>query len=856
MYTGGFYAGSGEKFYIQDDTGGMQVYSPDPSMPDVTLGDWVVVTGTLGSYRNERQVQPAAVPDDVDVTDGSPGDVPAPRSVALDEIGEETEGWLVQIRGRAARIEEFTYSWEMDITDGRTTVLVYVDKNTGIDLTGYPVGYTYLITGISAQYNDTYEVKPRLQSDIQVLPSLIVEKEAPMFVGPGDLLTYTITVSNYTQLSLTDVVVTDRVPITNADLARILDGGTLMGGGIISWTAASLADGTAAAFRFVVTATDEVGAVISNTAYAAWATNWPTHEVGAPVYTIVSDRDYIPIYRIQGNGFRSPYDGVRVRTTGVVVGFFEGNYPGSGRFDGFFIQDPTGDGITTTSDGLFVNYGSLPISVNPGDWVVVTGTVEEFSEWDGTACGGDECVTQIGVDLPSDVAVVETGIVTPTVLDPPGDPDEAAVYWESLEGMWVTLPMTGVVVGPTSYGTVMVVPGDEGITRVLRGSPYEGMPVGVRHYRLYGDLDDGSDPPNLIVGSVVTNVDGPLMFSYGNYLVATQAGDAWQAVYTQPLPSQVPSWPAAGANEFTIATFNTYNFDGEDVAVGRLDKVTATIEALGYPTFLALEEIATLSTCTSIDGRIVTGVITDLIDALQAQGYTYAYAASHPDVGCHGVALLWRTDRVTDVVWSTDYQGCSAHGSTTATAYDHYCDGTGLYPLFSRRPVVLTATVTADQGPLRVVVVANHFKSKRGGAEADQRRLEQAQFVAGLVSDFAKKVPHVLVLGDLNDFETSPPLEALYANAPLTSTWFALPETARYSYIYRGVSQVLDHILTSERMRGYLKDVSPLHLNADFPYKPYFEDASVVWRTSDHDPVVATFRWYRVYLPQIMRAGP
>ena len=65
-------------------------------------------------------------------------------------------------------------------------------------------------------------------------------------------------------------------------------------------------------------------------------------------------------------------------------------------------------------------------------------------------------------------------------------------------------------------------------------------------------------------------------------------------------------------------------------------------------------------------------------------------------MGNHGVALLWRTDRVSDVQWSTSYQGCSANGSSSSMAYDSYCDGTGLYPLFSRRPVVVSATVSID----------------------------------------------------------------------------------------------------------------------------------------------------------------
>ncbi|HFD38337.1 MAG TPA: DUF11 domain-containing protein [Anaerolineae bacterium] len=837
MYTGGFYAGSGNaKFYVQDGTGGVQVQMFDENgtpLPTVALGDWVTVTGQIGAYRNEIQLVPADNPNDVSVTAGAPADVPAPLVKGLGEIGEETEGWLVRVQGRATRIQEYTYNWEMDLTDGQHSLLIYVDKNTGASLSGYQIGYTYVITGISTQYDANYQVKPRMQADIALMPSLLIEKEAPLTVQAGALLTYTIRVSNYTQISLTNLVVTDRLPITNAVLAYPLDGGTLMPGGVLSWTYSSLADGAAAAFRFVITATGELGDVISNSRYAVWAAEWVTHETGLPVFTFIGD--YLPIYEIQGDGFRSPYTGLLVRTVGIVTGFFEGNSTAYGNFDGFYIQDPNGDGNDATSDGIFVKYAT---SVNPGvsigDRVTVTGTVDEFSEWDGPTCSSNECQTQIYISSAAAVQINGTGSLSPTVLDPPGDPDAALVYFEAREGMLTTLPLTGAVVGPTSYGTIMVIPGDEGVDRVMRGGPYEGMPFGVRPDERYG-----SGAPNLIVGSVVTGVNGPLAYTYGNYAVSDQ--DGYTVVYSQPLPSPVPTWPAPGTDQFSAATFNTYNFDGEDGNT-KLTKVLSTVINLGPPTWLALEEIATLPTCVDIRGNTVTGVISDLVAALAAQGYTYQYAASHPDVGCHGVAVLWDTARVSQVVTGT-YQTCSASGSSSSTAYDHYCDGTGLYPLFSRRPVVVTGTVATDAGPVQMVVIGSHFKSKRGGSSADQRRLEQAQFVAGLVDSFvAEGTANALVMGDLNDFLDSPPLQALQASGNLTDTFYLLPSETRYSYIHLGVSQVLDHILVSPGLLSAVSDISPLHYNADFPYNPYSGDGSVVWRTSDHDPVAAAFQ--------------
>jgi hypothetical protein len=91
----------------------------------------------------------------------------------------------------------------------------------------------------------------------------------------------------------------------------------------------------------------------------------------------------------------------------------------------------------------------------------------------------------------------------------------------------------------------------------------------------------------------------------------------------------------------------------------------------------------------------------------------------------------------------------------------------------------------------------------------------------------------IIVLGDLNDFHFSSPLETLKGDL-LHNLIETLPIEERYTYIYEGNSQVLDHILVSEALYTQLLSVDILHLNSEFDY----------WhRFSDHDPIVATFKW-------------
>ena len=649
--------------------------------------------------------------------------------------------------------------------------------------------------------------------------NVTISKSAARMVRPGERLTYTLTVANSGLLD--NVVITDVVP-SNATFAYALDGG-VHSQGVVAWTLAAAPTGTHTV-RFAVTATDAL-ATILDSRYGVHATGWPTFTTGPAVHTTVGD--YIPIHAIQGGGASSPFAGCTVKTAGVVTGRFQGNWPTSGIFNGVYLQDATGDGDPNTSDAIFVNHGAASVSVNVGSVVTVTGRVQEYNEYDDPC---PPCETQIRVTNTSDVQVSGLALLPASVmLDPPCDPIAAAANLESLEGMNVALPATSTVVGPTSYETIMVVPGTLGLDRVMRHSACEGMPVGVRHWELYGRIG-GANSPALVVGSVVNSINGPLAYTYGNYVVATQAGSPWSVVTSQPLPFTVPSGPAAGANEFTAATFNAYEFDPDGGAI-KMTKVVAVIAQLNGPTFLAFQEVSP------------TGSLPSLVSHLAARGYPYNYAYSHEDAGGHGVALFWRTDRVSGVVTSTAYQGCSVNGSTSST-YDplnSHCRGIGQYPLFARRPVIVTGTVGLARGNRQVVVIANHFKAK-GTAADDQRRLGEGQFVGGLVDYFVSHgSPNVIVMGDLNDWEDSPPLQALYASGNLTSTWYAVPEDARYSFIYKGVSQVLDHILVSQPMRAWLRDVGPLRIDADYPFNPYSGDAAVVWRTSDHDPISARF---------------
>ncbi|MDH7475587.1 MAG: lamin tail domain-containing protein [Anaerolineae bacterium] len=518
---------------------------------------------------------------------------------------------------------------------------------------------------------------------------------------------------------------------------------------------------------------------------------------------------FVPIYEIQGDGFVSPYADQQVTTAGVVIADFQD----TGK-NGFFIQDVAGDGNPVTSDGIFVYEGGNTVDVALGDTVTVVGTVSEYY-------GNTQIVLQT-------VAVDSAGnpLPAPVELNPPFDDAESLAYYEALEGMLVSAPDC-VVVGPTSaYGEFVVVRADLGIERVFQDDP-----AGTGE-RIMVD-DEGGLRYYVKVGDRVEGLIGPLDYTFNNYKV--QQRDAL-TVTTAPDPG-VPAPPDLAADEFSVVTFNLENlFDTVDEPEKddpvlppeeyelKLTKLGAAINAMGGPVILAVEEAENVAVLTDLAAKTGVNYQVTLVDGPDARGI---------DVG-----LLTRSDRVT-VLSAEVRQTCTTLSDGLGPGQGYCPDGQNM--LFSRPPLVVHLTV--DGFPLTVIV--NHFKSKSEDTLEQQvtlpRRVEQAQWVASLVNEVLATDPRadVIVLGDLNDFLDAEPL-AVLTGAGLRDVLLDVDKSSRYTYIYNGESEVLDHVLISADLEMEFQGALPFHINADFPV-PEVEDTTLR-KSSDHDPVLTWFR--------------
>jgi len=182
MYTGGFYAGSGNtKFYIEDETGGLQVqvFGGENSV-NLPIGAQVRVRGVIGAYRGSMQIVPTVVPDDVEVVAQKSEKSPwLPTEATIQQAANDFEslpGRLIQVAGLVTRVEEFSYSYEIDLSDEKGYVLtLYVDKLTNINVESIEVDSFYQATGILEERDDNLQLYPRRQSDLtEIFPSVLM----------------------------------------------------------------------------------------------------------------------------------------------------------------------------------------------------------------------------------------------------------------------------------------------------------------------------------------------------------------------------------------------------------------------------------------------------------------------------------------------------------------------------------------------------------------------------------------------------------------------------------------------------------------------------------------------------------
>jgi predicted extracellular nuclease len=128
-----------------------------------------------------------------------------------------------------------------------------------------------------------------------------------------------------------------------------------------------------------------------------------------------------------------------------------------------------------------------------------------------------------------------------------------------------------------------------------------------------------------------------------------------------------------------------------------------------------------------------------------------------------------------------------------------------------------------------------------GGEKATEpRRNAQSEWNVEVMQTILAENPgaYLSVIGDLNSYYDALPIDTL-RDAGLVHVFDILDADERYTYVYQGVSQVLDHILVTGDLMDLLVGVDILHTNADYVLPPLGDETPQ--HKSDHDAVIAKF---------------
>jgi len=578
------------------------------------------------------------------------------------------------------------------------------------------------------------------------------------------------------------------------------------------------------------------------------------------------------IAQIQGASHTSSYNGKQVNG---VLGVVTAVGP-----NGYWIQSTTPDGDIATSEGLFVYTNNAVITVAVRDDVSIDGSISEYRPGGGAnlttteLTGSKATVLTSGNTLPVPVVLGVDRTAPQQVIEgenPPGinnveyvealfrPATDAIDFYESLEGMLVTVRDAKVVGATKSFGEMTVVPGQnvDAISTPRGGVLYSGYdhPNAMRVQVDDALLPYGAMPKASVGDSIPGDTVGVIDYSFNNPKlevietpVLTLGGLRREITKTQ------------SNNQLAVSTFNVENLAPGDPQI-KFDRLAGqVVNNLKSPDIMGLEEIQDNSGAAK-DGTVDSTQTTDkLIAAIVAAGgpaYTARWVNPQDltDGGAPGgnirQVFFYRADRGVGFVAAPAGDATTAESLTMIDGKPHLALNPGrITPTnaawdSSRKPLVAEFTFRDKT----IFAIANHFASKGGDDPlfgkwqqpvlfSEEGRHPQAQEVRSFLDLLLAADPNanVVVLGDINDFEFSQTVDIMVgsgANA-IVDLPRMLPVNERYSYVYEGNSQVLDQILISKALtiappgaKYPAYDYDIVHTNSEF----YDQD-------SDHDPQV------------------
>lgn len=582
-----------------------------------------------------------------------------------------------------------------------------------------------------------------------------------------------------------------------------------------------------------------------------------------------------PINKIQGESLLSPLAEKQVTTHGIVTAIVQ---------RGFFIQTPDAkaDQNPKTSEGIYVfTNDQIPSAAKIGNLVEVSGTVIEFKPRVERYALTITEITRPSVKIISQNNPLPAPVVlTAADLSPEGELDQL----ERFEGMRVKVE-TLTVVAPTGgftdektgesksdgafFGVIA------GTPRPFREAGVEGLVLAVDKLpqttpffdmnpellRVDSDAQMDAKPIDVTAGATIKNLTGVIDYAFRSYTLLV---DAANPPAVEGNKTFVPASPA-GEREVTVGSFNIENFFDDEknsdnvekeailskgIFEKRLNKASLAIRnVLSMPDVLGIIEVENLKVLKKLADKINA----DAVAAGQANPQYEAYLQEGNDIRGIDSGFLVKASKIKVV--KTEQLGKDEkfeQGGSDAKLFD--------------RPPFLISVEAADaktNQPLAFSVIVNHFKSYGGindekdGDRVRQKRRLEAEWLANFVVERQKQnlAEKLILLGDFNAFQFNDGYNDLIGTlkgnsdpnviAPsktnyqtgLTDLVEHIEAKNRYSYVFGGSAQVLDHILVNQAAKTRAVKFGYARLDADFP-EIYSNDATRPERLSDHDAAI------------------
>ncbi|MEK3688569.1 S-layer homology domain-containing protein [Paenibacillus sp. FSL R10-2736] len=792
----------------------------------------------------------------------------------------------------------------MASADAPLTVTAAIAKSPSeaIVVTGYVVGYTsngpsYSSTDLAADTNLAIADQPGETDSSKIMPVQLPNtpayirsefglKSNPSLIGTQIVVTGT----RDTYFNVPGVRNTSSVTLYSENQAPPVTASPASGSKIGIGSAITLSTSVTASVYYSVYANDSTIAEIDNKLYDAPIpvsssyntltikaySSLPDLENGPTAtfkYTVSAVLDNLKISQIQGAGHTSPYlDGLVSNVKGIVTYIKDA--------DSFYIQSAAADmdADVSTSEAILIYQKGGSSTVKVGDSVTVDGIVQEYGfsgQLTTTEIAASKTtVLSSGNPLPA-VTLLGTGgrVVPTTVIDDDKfakfDPTTDAIdFYESLEGMRLELTKP-TTVGPAVYYAssstfeipVVTVNGTANTTEVT--SAAGGLVLTGADFNPQRLILSVKSAPVLTTGQQFTsNITGIMNYDYGKFLISTETGTL-PDVSPSKLQREVTSLSSNAEGKLNIASFNIENFSKLNDPKKIENVAKDIVNNLKTPDIIGLTEVqdnngtGTGVTEANESFEALIAAIEDIDGGASAYAYTDIAPENNQDGGVKEgnirSGFLYNTNRValkdSEKTKGTSTESVTYSKTSGLSVNPGRIDPTNEAFIDSRKPVAAEFTFEGND----VIVIANHFNSKSsdnylfGSVQppvftTEVQRAKIAKVVNGFVEDVLQENAdaNIVVLGDLNDFQFSNTLNILKGSA-LTNLVNTLPLNERYSYVFQGNSQTLDHILVNNRLASDTT-LDIVHINSDFADPgdyPTGTEFPADIRISDHDPLLA-----------------